>query len=141
MCWPDWLKGSFSSATKCLDSEDNNVWKKSHESKGRSKRLHLHRKEPFCEEHMICGSPMLDVSLGLTHAVKDTLNDLDMLSLKNGSDGDASSSNDKFKHHLKNRNVKKRKLMDSSDDELQPDEILPPEEDTSWVQCDDEPDD
>jgi hypothetical protein len=79
----------------------------------------------YYESHLICGSPMLDVSLGLTHAVRSCV-----------TEGDARSVSDRSSGTKRGKRKRGKADDDGDSSGLQPDDTLPPEDNTSWVQCD-----
>ncbi len=122
--WPQWLKSCFSQPIR---SGQSDTIKK----RNRARKLHDTKAEimdPFFEEHLVCGSPMLDVSLGLTHAVKDMLVEFNTGLMK--------EDNANYENGANKRKRSQKKYMKLSEDELQPDDVLPPEDNTAWVQCD-----
>jgi len=127
--WPAWLQACFSkpmNGTSRSDpgSENADISNASGKSNKRKKSAGAAEKRHFYETHLICGSPMLDVCLGLTHAVRALLRDI-------GGEVEVRKQVSASKG--------KRNRKDTAGDEdigLQPDDMLPPEDNTAWVQCD-----
>ena len=127
--WPAWMQSCFSkpmfgvSRSDC-GTENADTSNASSKSNKRKRSNANEEKQHFYESHLICGSPMLDVCLGLTHAVRGLLHDIG---------GEAEEK----KQVIANKGKRKRKDAGAEDDGgLQPDDILPPEDNTAWVQCD-----
>jgi len=127
--WPAWLQACFSKPMIEASHYDSGVENADISNTG-SKNSKRKKSDPstekhhFYEKHLICGSPMLDVCLGLTHAVRGLLRDI-------GGEAEVQ------KQVLATKGKRKRKDAAGDDDVgLQPDDILPPEDNTAWVQCD-----
>ena len=116
--WPPWLKACFSKPfiKSSTNAEIRNKKRDSNKVADNGETT-----VPFYETHLICGSPMLDVSLGLTHAVRGLMREI--------------LPNEVLSTAL-NKKRKKKESDDSDEECLQIDDTLPPEDNTSWVQCD-----
>ena len=79
----------------------------------------------------VCGSPMLDVSLGRENAVRAMLSEIGVQSRRKAPEGERGSKGGK-----KRRRNKGSDSESDSDEEQQLDDTLPPESDTRWIGCD-----
>lgn len=85
------------------------------------------------EDNILYGSPMLDTALGQADAVQKVLKHL-AGSMFGAMDGMAKSTPG-GKFSVAEFKKVKSKQVSNNDDDMQLDNILPPEKPTSWVQC------
>ena len=122
--WPEWLQACFSkpNINNCKGISDD--IKSIRGPKGRQVKPETNDANPqshFYESHLVCGSPMLDVCLGLTHAVRELLSEIGGI---------------KEPSKISKTRGKRKRGSDADEHALQPDDVLPPEDNTQWVQCD-----